>query len=90
MSSEELLNNIDKDNDCTKQFRKAYENRYTWDSSFPGYEGNCVYSCGSLISEGTFTYICGQASKILKTELLRQLLPIFVRHLNVLLNFLIL
>ncbi|KGG12172.1 MULTISPECIES: DUF3386 domain-containing protein [Prochlorococcus] len=41
MSSEELLNNIDKDNDCTKQFRKAYENRYTWEPGFSGYKGIC-------------------------------------------------
>lgn len=27
-------------------FRAAYENRYTWDSSFPGYTADVTYRCG--------------------------------------------
>ena len=40
--------------DCTKQFREAYENRYTWDSNFPGYEGNCSWSNGKTSLKGNF------------------------------------
>jgi len=29
--------------DCTALFRAAYENRYTWDPGFPGYEGRCIW-----------------------------------------------
>ena len=32
-------------------FRSAYENRYTWDKSFPGYSADVTYSAG----EDTFT-----------------------------------
>ncbi|MBM5797664.1 MAG: DUF3386 domain-containing protein [Cyanobacteria bacterium M_surface_7_m2_040] len=29
--------------DCTAAFRAAYENRYTWEPGFGGYQGRCVW-----------------------------------------------
>ena len=40
--------------DCTKLFRRAYENRYTWDEKFRGYSGSCLYQKGSSVYEGKF------------------------------------
>ncbi|MGF1515532.1 MAG: DUF3386 domain-containing protein [Elainellaceae cyanobacterium] len=33
-------------------FRSAYENRYTWDSSFPGYTADVTYTMGDQTYEG--------------------------------------
>jgi hypothetical protein len=41
--------------DCTAEFRAAYENRYTWDGSFPGYRGSCIWEQGEQRLEGKFT-----------------------------------
>ena len=38
-----------KDKDCSQQFRLAYENRYTWDSDFPGYKGSCSFNNGKEV-----------------------------------------
>ena len=40
--------------DCTAAFRAAYENRYTWEPGFPGYQGRCLWSDGERQVEGTF------------------------------------
>jgi hypothetical protein len=40
--------------DVTAAFRAAYENRYTWDSGFPGYGGRCIWQQGDRRVEGTF------------------------------------
>lgn len=40
--------------DCTAQFRAAYENRYTWEPGFGGYQGRCVWEQGDQRVEGTF------------------------------------
>ena len=40
--------------DCTAAFRAAYENRYTWDPGFGGYQGRCVYEEGERRVEGRF------------------------------------
>ena len=39
-----LINEV-KGEDCTHLFKAAYENRYTWESDFSGYEGNCSWTC---------------------------------------------
>ncbi|HIK15972.1 MAG TPA: DUF3386 domain-containing protein [Leptolyngbyaceae cyanobacterium M33_DOE_097] len=36
-------------------FRAAYENRYTWDSSFPGYTADVTYKHGDTVYEGKVT-----------------------------------
>ncbi|MBD2328874.1 DUF3386 domain-containing protein [Alkalinema sp. FACHB-956] len=38
--------------DATTLFRAAYENRYTWDSSFPGYTADVTYRCGDQVFQG--------------------------------------
>ncbi len=43
-----------KGQDCTKQFRKAYLNRYTWDEGFDGYKGICQWSNGEKTLNGIF------------------------------------
>ncbi len=39
---------------CTHFFKAAYENRYTWESDFSGYEGRCSWSDGKREIEGSF------------------------------------
>lgn len=36
-------------------FRTAYENRYTWDKSFPGYTADVTYTHNGQVYEGTAT-----------------------------------
>jgi hypothetical protein len=40
--------------DLREAFRAAYENRYTWDPGFGGYQGRCVYEQGEQRAEGRF------------------------------------
>ncbi|MEI6110951.1 MAG: DUF3386 family protein, partial [Cyanobium sp. ELA712] len=46
MSSSTLSAPIAPGTDCTTAFRAAYENRYTWESGFGGYQGTCVWEQG--------------------------------------------
>ncbi len=39
---------------CRDEFRAAYENRYTWEPGFPGYNGRCIWECGQRMEEGNF------------------------------------
>jgi len=39
---------------CKEIFKKAYENRYTWNSEFNGYKGKCIFSINNNIHEGEF------------------------------------
>ncbi len=41
--------------DCPKEFRSAYQNRYTWSSNFRGYKGKCDYCIGTNIYTGIFS-----------------------------------
>ena len=49
-----MLTNEVKETDCTLLFQAAYENRYTWESDFAGYEGNCSWTDGEREIKGTF------------------------------------
>lgn len=40
--------------DCTAAFRAAYENRYTWDPGFGGYQGRAVWEQDGRRVEGQF------------------------------------
>lgn len=40
--------------DCTAAFRAAYENRYTWEPGFGGYQGRCIWEQGDQRVEGRF------------------------------------
>ncbi|MEY3735765.1 MAG: hypothetical protein RLZZ624_824 [Cyanobacteriota bacterium] len=40
--------------DCTNAFRAAYENRYTWEPGFGGYQGLCLWQQGERTVEGRF------------------------------------
>ena len=44
-----------KEQDCTNLFKAAYENRYTWESDFLGYEGSCSWTDGTKEIKGTFS-----------------------------------
>ena len=44
-----------KGQDCTNLFKAAYENRYTWESDFSGYEGSCSWTDGTKEIKGTFS-----------------------------------
>jgi len=39
---------------CKDIFRKAYENRYTWNDDFNGYKGKCIFSTNEHRCEGQF------------------------------------
>ena len=39
---------------CKEIFRKAYENRYTWNKDFNGYKGKCGLLINNNFHEGTF------------------------------------
>ena len=39
---------------CKEIFRKAYENRYTWNNEFAGYKGKCIFIDNNNIHEGEF------------------------------------
>jgi hypothetical protein len=41
--------------DLREAFRAAYENRYTWDPGFPGYQGLCCWEQGGRSHRGRFT-----------------------------------
>ena len=43
-----------KGTDCTHLFKSAYENRYTWESDFSGYEGRCSWTNGEREIKGSF------------------------------------
>ena len=40
--------------DMREQFRRAYDNRYTWDPDFSGYRGRCIWQQGDQQVEGRF------------------------------------
>ena len=40
--------------DCRELFQAAYENRYTWDPSFSGYRGRCLWLHDDRVEEGDF------------------------------------
>ena len=44
-----------REEDCTNFFKAAYENRYTWESDFPGYQGKCSWTDGTKEIKGTFS-----------------------------------
>ena len=50
-----MLSNKEKTLNCTQLFKAAYENRYTWESDFSGYEGSCSWTDGKREIKGTFT-----------------------------------
>ena len=39
---------------CRDIFRKAFENRYTWENEFNGYKGKCIFLVNNDIHEGEF------------------------------------
>ncbi len=43
-----------KGTDCTQLFKSAYENRYTWEADFAGYEGRCSWTDGKRELNGSF------------------------------------
>ena len=49
-----MLTNKVKTNSCAQLFKAAYENRYTWESDFLGYEGTCSWTDGNKEIKGTF------------------------------------
>lgn len=40
--------------DLRELFRRAYDNRYTWDPDFSGYRGRCIWQQGDQQVEGRF------------------------------------
>ncbi len=46
--------NLVPGSDCTDLFKSAYENRYTWEPGFRGYQGRCVFKDNRNTYEGSF------------------------------------
>ena len=40
---------------CKEIFQNAYENRYTWENDFHGYQGKCTFILNNNIHKGNFT-----------------------------------
>jgi len=40
---------------CRNIFRKAYENRYTWNNNFNGYQGKCIFLINNNTYKGKFS-----------------------------------
>ena len=49
-----MLHKEVKGTDCTHLFKTAYENRYTWESDFSGYQGRCSWTDCEREVEGSF------------------------------------
>ena len=43
-----------KDINCKEIFKKAYENRYTWNNDFHGYQGKCIFLTKNNVHKGDF------------------------------------
>ena len=43
------------DKHCKEIFQKAYEKRYTWNTNFSGYKGECIFSVNNHTYEGKFS-----------------------------------
>ena len=50
-ASTQVSNQITSGSDCTAAFRAAYENRYTWEPDFGGYQGRCIWEQDGDASE---------------------------------------
>ncbi|BEV36497.1 DUF3386 domain-containing protein [Synechococcus sp. M16CYN] len=50
--------------DLREAFQRAYENRYTWDPDFSGYQGHCFWAQGDRCFKGTFELNAGLKSKV--------------------------
>ncbi len=48
------LINLKKGDSCREEFKKVYENRYTWPISFPGYNGSVKFINSTHEEIGTF------------------------------------
>tara|TARA_Y100001968_G_scaffold233090_1_gene215937 strand:- start:686 stop:1354 length:669 start_codon:yes stop_codon:yes gene_type:complete len=62
-----MLTNQIKESSCTQLFKAAYENRYTWDPNFLGYEGSCSWTDGTKEIKGIFCL--GQDLKVTVKEI---------------------
>jgi len=54
MSTDSSSVNLTQGSDCKDAFKAAYENRYTWEPGFSGYQGKCIREEASFTHEGTF------------------------------------
>ena len=50
-----MLKNEVIEANSTQLFKAAYENRYTWESNFLGYEGSCSWTDGQREIKGSFS-----------------------------------
>ncbi len=50
-ASTQVSNQITSGSECTAAFRAAYENRYTWEPDFGGYQGRCIWEQDGDASE---------------------------------------
>ena len=53
-ASTQVSDQITSGSDCTAAFRAAYENRYTWEPDFGGYQGRCIWEQAGKMVEGSF------------------------------------
>ncbi len=45
---------LSRGSDCREAFKAAYQNRYTWEPTFPGYIGTCIFEQPGTLIKGNF------------------------------------
>ena len=78
-----------KGSNCEKEFRAAYENRYTWEPSFKGYSGNCLFEKDNDLFEGSFSFntdlkikLEGIDNEIIKKSIQSQLVEVAIHRVR--------
>ncbi len=80
---------IHKGTNCIEAFRAAYENRYTWDPSFKGYRGECLFNNETNSSVGYFSLgmdfkpsVEGIENEIIKKSIISQLWEVAIHRVR--------
>ena len=75
--------------DCRKEFKIAYENRYTWPNVFEGYKGLVQFNNGSTTETGEFVIdskfkgqVEGIKSEDIKKAILTQLWEVTIHRVR--------
>ena len=89
MNNKPLLELLNHGDDCREFFKNAYNNRYTWDSSFNGYLGNCSWESDSDLIKGNFKVNSDSSAIVeeiddsrIKKEILSQLWEVAIHRVR--------
>ncbi len=85
------MNNFEfkKGSDCSSLFRDAYHNRYTWDTNFKGYKGECIlkdqekiYECSFLVDHDCKAKVEGIDNEEIQNEISSQLWEVAIHRVR--------